>query len=103
MTHSKRSRKAYVPQDGDFGVLDQTLGHDLTSPQLTLSDKYVNVRSVFCEVYPSADSSSTLARSSLQVASSAALSPPPITANGLFRKIGTAPSQTAHAEIPDCQ
>lgn len=37
------------------------------------------------------------------IPSSHAESPPPITANGLFLKIGTAPSQTAHALIPDCQ
>ena len=38
-----------------------------------------------------------------QVASSAAESPPPMTARGLFLKMGTAPSQTAHAEMPLCQ
>lgn len=37
------------------------------------------------------------------VASSQAESPPPTTARGLRRKMGTAPSQTAHAEMPLCQ
>src|SRR6478609_6938750 len=36
-------------------------------------------------------------------ASSEALSPPPITQTTLFRKMGAAPSQTAHAETPFCQ
>ena len=34
------------------------------------------------------------------VASSTAVSPPPITASGLLRKSGSAPSQVAHAERP---
>lgn len=34
---------------------------------------------------------------------SRAESPPPITASGLLRNIGTAPSHTAHAEMPFCQ
>ncbi len=37
------------------------------------------------------------------MASSAAESPPPMTTRGLLRKIGTAPSQTAQAEMPFCQ
>ena len=36
-------------------------------------------------------------------ASSIAESPPPTTTRRLFRKIGRAPSQTAHAEMPRCQ
>lgn len=35
-----------------------------------------------------------------KLASSMAESPPPMTAIGLLRKIGAAPSHTAHAEIP---
>jgi hypothetical protein len=35
-----------------------------------------------------------------KLASSMALSPPPMTASGLLRKIGAAPSHTAHAEMP---
>nr|GMD58240.1 Uncharacterised protein [Ipomoea batatas] len=38
-----------------------------------------------------------------KVASSIAESPPPITAKGLFRKIGAAPSQTAQADMPRFQ
>ena len=30
------------------------------------------------------------------------MSPPPITTSGLSRNTGSAPSQTAHAEIPFC-
>lgn len=37
------------------------------------------------------------------MASSAAESPPPMTANGLFLKMGTAPSHTAQALMPLCQ
>mmetsp|Transcript_18638 Transcript_18638/g.46765 ORF Transcript_18638/g.46765 Transcript_18638/m.46765 type:complete len:209 (+) Transcript_18638:283-909(+) len=37
------------------------------------------------------------------VASSIAESPPPTTAMGRWRKIGAAPSQTAHADTPFCQ
>jgi hypothetical protein len=35
-----------------------------------------------------------------KLASSMALSPPPMTASGLLRNIGAAPSHTAHAEMP---
>lgn len=37
------------------------------------------------------------------MASSQAESPPPTTARGFLRKMGTAPSHTAQAEMPDCQ
>ena len=37
------------------------------------------------------------------VASSMAESPPPITAKGLFLKMGAAPSHTAQADIPQFQ
>ncbi|KAH0894213.1 hypothetical protein HID58_056642 [Brassica napus] len=39
----------------------------------------------------------------MSLASSIAESPPPITARGLSRNIGAAPSQTAQAEIPRFQ
>jgi hypothetical protein len=37
-----------------------------------------------------------------KVASSIAESPPPITNSAFWRKIGSAPSQTAQAETPRC-
>ena len=38
-----------------------------------------------------------------KLASSIAVSPPPTTASGFLRKMGPAPSHTAHAEMPRIQ
>ena len=103
--------ETYVPEHGDFGMSDQTLSHDFTGPQLVTSDKDVDVGGIFGQICARQGGSASAFQpltcwrqsQNSQVASSAALSPPPMTARGLFLNMGTAPSQTAQAEIPDCQ
>ena len=89
----------------NFWIAQQPLGHDLRRPQFSTTHQHVNVGSILREICK--DSVSTLVGligdTGVHVASSAAESPPPMTANGLFLKIGTAPSQTAQAEMPLCQ
>jgi hypothetical protein len=40
----------HVPEDGDLGVVDQTLGHDLGGAELVATNENVDVRSVLGEI-----------------------------------------------------
>lgn len=95
-----------VPKDGDLGVSKKTLGHDLGGAENVATNNDVNVGGV---LQSEQGQSRIVQKWSLKrtlvkyMPSSQAESPPPITARGFFLKMGTAPSQTAQAEIPDCQ
>ena len=105
-----------APYEFDLGICESALLHDLGGSQLIpVVFKVSNVLSVqVLRVWSTCSSQTrktvsqylrTMIETELPnfvryVASSMAESPPPMTANGLFRKIGAAPSQTAHAEIP---
>ena len=102
-----RGREVKKRSTDDLGIVHKALRHDFGSPQFTPPDENVDVGTVFrkiCEWRKDIwNPTKRFDVGNLHVASSAAESPPPITANGLFLKMGTAPSQTAHALIPLCQ
>ena len=86
---------------------EESLRHDLGGTELIPSNENEDMRSVlnrddrqFRRHAGRMRAKRTLVK---YIPSSQAESPPPITANGLLRKMGTAPSQTAQALIPDCQ